>query len=166
VWFFLTVFTAIFLSDRIFKTLVFENLSLGVSYPILEGVLHITPVQNKGVAFGLFANSGNAIFVSLVFFMLVLALYFISIKRPRSILLLSGIFLVFSGAAGNLADRIFYGYVLDFIDFRIWPVFNIADSAITIGAFLIFLYIFNDKKGQRIKGVFKARQHIIRRRFP
>ena len=71
--------------------------------------------------------------------------YFVIIKRPESILLLSGIFLVFSGAASNLTDRILYGYVMDFIDLRIWPVFNIADSAITIGAFLILLYLFKQK---------------------
>ncbi|TSA56306.1 signal peptidase II [bacterium] len=135
----------VFLSDRILKILVFENFSLGVSYPVLKDMFHITPVHNRGIAFGLFGNLDNIIFVCIAFFVLALMFYFVIIKRPESILLLSGIFLVFSGAASNLTDRILYGYVMDFIDLRIWPVFNIADSAITIGAFLILLYLFKQK---------------------
>jgi len=145
VWFFLTIFMIVFLSDRILKILVFENFSLGVSYPVLKDMFHITPVHNRGIAFGLFGNLDNIIFVCIAFFVLALMFYFVIIKRPESILLLSGIFLVFSGAASNLTDRILYGYVMDFIDLRIWPVFNIADSAITIGAFLILLYLFKQK---------------------
>ena len=144
-WFFLTIFIIVFLSDRILKILVFENFSLGVSYPVLKDMFHITPVHNRGIAFGLFGNLDNIIFVCIAFFVLALMFYFVIIKRPESILLLSGIFLVFSGAASNLTDRILYGYVMDFIDLRIWPVFNIADSAITIGAFLILLYLFKQK---------------------
>ena len=144
-WFFLTIFMIVFLSDRILKILVFENFSLGVSYPVLKDMFHITPVHNRGIAFGLFGNLDNIIFVCIAFFVLALMFYFVIIKRPESILLLSGIFLVFSGAASNLTDRILYGYVMDFIDLRIWPVFNIADSAITIGAFLILLYLFKQK---------------------
>jgi len=145
VWFFLAIFIIVFLSDRILKILVFENFSLGVSYPVLKDMFHITPVHNRGIAFGLFGNLDNIIFVCIAFFVLALMFYFVIIKRPESILLLSGIFLVFSGAASNLTDRILYGYVMDFIDLRIWPVFNIADSAITIGAFLILLYLFKQK---------------------
>ena len=53
-----------------------------------------------------------------------------------------GFSLILGGAIGNLIDRITYGYVIDFIDFRIWPVFNIADSAITIGAVIIIIKCF------------------------
>ena len=144
-WFFLTIFIVVFSSDRILKILVFENFSLGTSYPVLKDIFHITPVHNKGIAFGLLSSLNNIIFVCIAFFVLALTLYFVIVKRPKSILLLTGVFLVFSGAAGNLADRIFYGYVLDFIDLRIWPVFNIADSAITTGVFLILLYMINSK---------------------
>ena len=144
-WFFLTIFIIVFLSDRILKILVFENFSLGVSYPVLKDMFHITPVHNRGIAFGLFGNLDNIIFVCIAFFVLVLAFYFVIVKKPESILLRSGVFLVFSGAVCNLADRVLYGYVLDFIDLRIWPVFNIADSAITIGTFLVLLYMFKQK---------------------
>ena len=153
-WFFWSIFSVIFLSDRILKMLVFENFSLGTSYPVLKGVLHITPVQNSGIAFGLLGNWNNTVFACAAFFALSAMLYFLIAKKPKSLLLFSGVSMIFSGAAGNLADRIMYGYVFDFIDFRVWPVFNIADSAITIGAGLIMVYMFGrtgKEKGKRQK---------------
>jgi signal peptidase II len=148
VWFFSAVFIVVFLSDRILKMLVFENFSLGNSYPVLSDVLHITPVHNSGIAFGLFGNLDNIVFVCVAFFALSLMLYFLIVKKPKSILLILSISLIFSGAAGNLTDRIIYGYVFDFIDLKVWPVFNIADSAITIGAGLILVCMFKQRKNQ------------------
>jgi signal peptidase II len=145
VWVFSAVFIAVFLSDRILKSLVFENFSLGDSYPVLRGVLHITPVRNSGIAFGLFSNLDNIVFICAAVFVLFFMLYILIAKRPKSILLLLGFSLIFSGAVGNLTDRVIYGYVFDFIDLRVWPVFNLADSAITIGAGLILLYISRQK---------------------
>jgi len=145
VWVFLTIFIAVFSIDRILKILVAENFSLGVSYPVLKDIFHITPLRNRGIAFGLFGNTNNIVFICIAFFILSFLLYFIIIKKPKSTLLLSGISLIFSGAIGNLIDRIFCGYVFDFIDLRIWPVFNVADSAITIGAFLVLFYMLKEK---------------------
>jgi signal peptidase II len=152
VWVFSAVFIVVFLLDRILKMLVFENFSLGDSYPVLRGVLHVTPVQNIGIAFGLFDNLSNVVFICVSAFILLSMLYLLIAKRPKSVFLLLGFSLIFSGAAGNLIDRIFYGYVFDFIDLRVWPVFNLADSAITIGAGLIVVYILSqNRKGKRKK---------------
>jgi len=101
-------------------------------------------VRNAGAAFGLFKNSA-------VFFILVsiAAIFIISAILARAIkqnnfsgkkLYNFGLTLIMSGAFGNLIDRIRFGYVIDFIDVRIWPVFNIADSSITIGTFLLIIY--------------------------
>jgi signal peptidase II len=73
-------------------------------------------------------------------------------KKP---MLNLGLMLILSGAIGNLIDRVLFLYVIDFIDFRIWPVFNIADSSITIGAFLLVMSFLSNKPGQidKRKGV-------------
>ena len=78
-------------------------------------------------------------------FTLLIIAYALFIKRPKSPLLILALSLVLSGAVSNLIDRLFYGYVLDFIDLRFWPVFNIADSAITIGVLLMLAYLIAAK---------------------
>ena len=80
-------------------------------------------------------------------------IYIILYKKPKSSILILGLFLILSGAVGNLIDRISYGCVLDFIDIRVWPVFNIADSSISLGTLLIF-----------IRSVFAARVSVLERR--
>lgn len=130
-------------SDRILKFVIFKNFHIGSSTPIIRGILHITPTCNRGAAFGLFKESAPFILTALTIVTSCLILYVLLIKRPRVRLLSSGLFLVLAGALGNLFDRIAYGHVLDFIDLRVWPVFNIADSSITIGAGLVLWYLIN-----------------------
>ena len=67
--------------------------------------------------------------------------YTVFVKKPKSQISNCGLFLILAGAIGNLTDRVVYGHVLDFIDLRVWPVFNIADSSITIGAGLILWHL-------------------------
>lgn len=141
-WPFLIFSILILVVDRILKIIVFKNLYIGSSLPVVKGLLHITPTYNKGAAFGLFKESPSFILVTTSSVAAVFIIYIILAKKPKSYLLLSGLFLILSGAIGNLIDRIRYGYVMDFIDLRIWPVFNIADSSITTGACLILLYLF------------------------
>ena len=122
--------------DRAAKIAACKYLSLGRSIPAIPGIFHITLVFNKGAAFGLF-QGGEVLFVSAAAIVIVLGAAFLIIKRPSEagIYLISGLFI--GGAIGNLFDRIAYGAVIDFIDLRVWPVFNIADSAITVGAVLL-----------------------------
>jgi len=135
----------IFSIDRVLKLLIFRSFTQGSSFPVLKNILHITPVYNSGIAFGLFKDFNTSILVAISLFTALFIIYIIFVKKPRSRLLVSALSLIMAGAAGNLIDRITYGYVLDFIDLRVWPVFNIADSAITIGAIMILIYIFNTR---------------------
>ncbi|MBU4311646.1 MAG: signal peptidase II [Candidatus Omnitrophica bacterium] len=129
--------------DQCSKALVSLNLKIGESIPLIKGVLHITYVKNTGAAFGLFKNS-TLVFsaISVVAVVFISGLIFRSIAKgqflSRPVFDWSLIFIL-SGAMGNLIDRFRLSYVIDFIDFRIWPVFNIADSSITIGTILIIL---------------------------
>ncbi|MFC1624135.1 signal peptidase II [Candidatus Omnitrophota bacterium] len=138
--------------DQYSKFLVQLKLSLGESIPIIKNILHITFVGNAGAAFGLFKNSTWVFIVTSV-----VAIIFISILLSSLIkkgeflsqpLFSSCLILIVAGAFGNLIDRLRFGYVVDFIDLRIWPVFNIADTSITIGAILL-IFTFMPSRGRR-----------------
>lgn len=135
----LVTFAVIFL-DRISKLFFAGMLGLGESLPIIPRVLHATLVHNTGIAFGFFRDQG-VVFIIIPVIAIILLIVNVYYYRQNNEVLNRGYIIAFSlilgGAMGNLFDRIVYGYVVDFIDFRIWPVFNVADSAITIGAVII-----------------------------
>lgn len=126
--------------DRVTKIFFVDLLQYGESLPIIKNVFHFTLVYNTGIAFGFFKNQGF-VFIIIPVIAVILLIFNIYYYRQTNEVLSRGYIVSFSlilgGAIGNLIDRIAYGYVIDFIDFRVWPVFNIADSAITIGAVII-----------------------------
>jgi len=140
----ITVTTIVFL-DRFSKIYFFHSLSLGESWPVLRGIFHITLVHNTGIAFGLFKNQG-IVFIIIPLIAIILLIfniyYYRNNQEELSRTYIVAFSLILGGAIGNLIDRIYFGYVIDFLDFRIWPVFNLADSAITIGAAIILLLVF------------------------
>lgn len=143
----LTLFTTVFIiiADRITKHLLIDMLAYGESLPIIRNVLHFTLVHNTGIAFGFFKNQG-IVFIVIPVIACVLLIFNMYYYRKNNQALdriyIIAFSLILGGAIGNLYDRIVFGYVIDFIDLRIWPVFNVADSAITVGAFFIALKCF------------------------
>ena len=127
---------AVVILDQFSKYIVVENMALGESIPIIEEVFHLTYILNPGAAFGMFAHN------RLFFIAIAVIVIGIIIWARREILaspweVKAGCGLFLGGAIGNLIDRAQQGLVIDFFDFRIWPVFNIADIAICIGVGLI-----------------------------
>jgi signal peptidase II len=127
---------AVVILDQFSKYIVVENMVLGESIPIIEEVFHLTYILNPGAAFGMFAHN------RLFFIAIAVIVIGIIIWARREILaspweVKAGCGLFLGGAIGNLIDRARQGLVIDFFDFRIWPVFNIADIAICIGVGLI-----------------------------
>jgi signal peptidase II len=125
--------------DRLSKTFFSHLLELNESMALFKGFLHFTLVHNTGIAFGLFKDCGM-VFIVIPLILTGLLIYNIYYYRHSEYLNRTYIIafsLILGGAIGNLYDRIVLGYVVDFIDFRVWPVFNIADSTITIGAAII-----------------------------
>ena len=102
------------------------------------GLLSLTLVQNRGAAFGLGQNYSGLIAVMAGVFLL-LGFLVLFLKSPKTAFGRWGLILLLAGAGGNLADRIRLGAVVDFIDFRFWPVFNLADTWITCGTILLAL---------------------------
>jgi len=111
-------------------------------------VARLTYVENTGAAFGLLTNQHFLIAFAVL---MVIATVVIFYRFPmwNHPLLKIGLGMVLGGALGNLIDRLRLGYVVDFIDFRVWPVFNLADSSITIGIIMLafyFIFLFKEKE--------------------
>jgi signal peptidase II len=128
---------AVFLLDRVSKSLVLEKLSAG---PVrIFSFFSLTYVSNTGVSFGLFRGR-NMFFVAFSAALVGVLLFLRRRIQAHGALAAAGFVLVLAGALGNLYDRIAYGFVVDFFNFSFFPaVFNVADSAITAGAVLLAL---------------------------
>ncbi|MGB2579738.1 signal peptidase II [Elusimicrobium simillimum] len=130
--------------DRITKVLALDLLRPVESVEIFK-YFHLTYLENTGMAFGILQN-GNLLLTGMMIVVIVFILKswkeLAALRPPLGWL---GLVLILGGAIGNLYDRIVLGFVVDFIDFRVWPVFNVADSAICVGAALVALAMFLDK---------------------
>jgi len=136
------VATAGVIVDQITKALALSHLREGSTTPVIGGILHWTLQRNPGAAFSLFTRF--PIVFTVIAFVIATSIV-VSVRRVPDRFYGVALGLVLAGALGNLADRIarppgvFRGHVIDFIDFRIWPVFNIADSCIVVGAGLLII---------------------------
>lgn len=136
-------------ADQISKFFIHSALGVQQSFPVIKNFFHLTLIQNKGTAFGLFKNQ-SLFFVLISFAAIVLISRFLFFKKHGDNYLRIPLCLILAGAAGNLIDRLIFGFVIDFLDFRIWPVFNFADSFICVGAGWIITLLFPEKK--RVSG--------------
>ena len=154
--FFVTA-AVIILLDQITKHYIDSYMSVGDSFPVIQGLFNITHVRNPGAAFGIFSKSPEifrtVFLIAVTSAAMVLILYYIRTNRERGGLLNLAMSLIFGGAIGNLVDRIRFGEVIDFLDFYIgshhWPAYNVADSAISTGAVLLLIAMIW-KKGEKV----------------
>ncbi|MBV9573469.1 MAG: signal peptidase II [Acidobacteriales bacterium] len=154
-FYFLIAFFVLLL-DRASKWVVAKNISLYDGIQIIPGLFRITHVENRGAAFGLFADSPSALKSGLLILFSITALVVVSALLWRSAHGMTttgiGLALILGGAVGNLWDRVLRGSVVDFLLFYIrqyqWPAFNFADSAIVVGAILLVAEILFTKSNQ------------------
>ena len=142
---YLFVFSAallVALLDQLTKFIIRNNLKLGSTTPIINNIFHLTYVTNTGSAFGLFKNLNW--FFMLFSILVIIAIFYYLRKKidEKEKFLQLAVGLLLGGTIGNMTDRILYGAVIDFLDFRIWPVFNVADSAITISVVLLIILLW------------------------
>lgn len=127
--------------DQLTKYIIYSNMNLYESIPVIENVFHITYTQNFGAAFSILQNQQSLfIWISLLSVIVIFGIM-IKLKNSNKILLYS-LSLIAGGAIGNLIDRIRFDCVTDFFDLRIWPIFNIADVSIVCGTALLAYYVF------------------------
>ncbi|MGN1098192.1 MAG: signal peptidase II [Clostridia bacterium] len=139
---YLIPFILIIAADQMTKLFAANNLALGDGFTLIPNFLDITYVQNQGAAFGLF--HGKKIFLIIISALVFAAMIWYIVKyNPASKWLMWSLTLIAAGGIGNLIDRVALGYVRDFIDvtFTRFPVFNIADCGVTVGAIMLALYI-------------------------
>ena len=139
---FLLIGLLIVVADQLSKAWIRTSLSEGQS--LFEvGFFQITHVQNTGAAFGLFRGQSFVLTIVAIIAVTIILIYGFVIYRyfplPDRMLSKLALGLILGGTVGNLIDRLRFGYVTDFIDFGYWPAFNVADSAVTVGA-IIFIY--------------------------
>ena len=139
----------VFIIDQLVKHLVVSTMHLGQSLPVIKGIFHITYVLNPGAAFGMLEHQ-RWFFIVVALAAVLLGAAFYKKLQQESFLMRSGAGLLLGGAVGNLADRIQSGLVVDFLDFRIWPVFNIADIAICAGAGILIFDIWQRRNEDEI----------------
>ena len=141
--------------DQLTKTLVRNTMYVGES--IFPGSpVRLTYIQNTGSAFGLFQDQTLILTIVAGLGILFICCFFFRGSATSTLIMLS-LSMQLSGAIGNLIDRIAYGYVVDFVDFRVWPIFNVADSSITLGFLLLAFILLLGKDTKRIKNEASAK---------
>lgn len=122
--------------DQLVKYWVLTTMVEGQSIPLIQNIFHLTFVKNYGAAFGILAHN-RSFFIAVGLAVAGLILYFYRQVAEKHQLMTWSLALLLGGAVGNLIDRIRLGYVVDLFDFRVWPVFNVADMAIVGGVMLL-----------------------------
>ena len=162
-----TVTSFILVCDQITKTMVLGRFSLGESVPVISDFFNLTYVRNTGAAFGLLAHANPTFRVP--FFIIVPLIALVSIGyvfkkiADKDFKLSLALSLVIGGAVGNLIDRLYLGYVVDFLDFH-WkwtyhfPAFNIADTAICIGVGILMLDLLLNDTGESSNSKSRAKR--------
>ena len=141
----------IIIADQVSKLLVSMNMSLYESFNIIPYLFNITYAKNTGAAFSILSDHTWLLSLLSVVFCAGVLIYVV-LKKPKNKLFMLSLVLIFSGALGNVIDRIRLSYVVDFIEtaFMDFPVFNIADISITVGAVLLIIFeIFFDKQEKK-----------------
>ena len=140
-------------ADYVIKLLVINNLKPVGSVEVIPGLFSLKYVENKGAAFGILSNA-RWIFIVFTIVIIIALIIVIAKKKINSKLFNISAILIIGGGIGNLIDRIFYGYVVDYLSISFFPpVCNFADYCITIGAVLMVIYLlffssFLNKKGK------------------
>jgi len=144
------------LLDQATKLYIDTHFALYESLTVVENFFNITYVRNKGAAFGILADNAVRIpfFVTMAIVASVGILWYLRRLRDDQKLLHFSLALIFSGAIGNLIDRIRLGEVIDFLDVHWhhhhWPAFNVADSAITVGVTLLLIDAWQEERKKKL----------------
>ncbi len=136
---------AVVLLDQLTKHLAVEFLKPAGSVPLIDGVLHLSYVENTGAAFGIMKNS-RWLFMVISVVAIIILIYVIAKYGKGHAFASVAVAMILGGGIGNMIDRVRIGYVIDFIDFRLinFAVFNVADSFVTVGALLLVCFLISE----------------------
>lgn len=152
----------IIILDQLTKQMAINSLKDSAGISIIGDFLRLTYVENRGAAFGILAN--QRLFFIVVTSIILIVIIGILVTRGDTLAKITKVsmYLIMSGAVGNLIDRVRFGYVVDFIDVRFgslynFPVFNIADMSIVIGTTIVTVLILFDRYEDRSSVIWKKR---------
>lgn len=142
--------------DQITKLYIGQTLALGESLEVLPGIFYIRYVENTGAAFSLFSGHTKALGIVTLVVILGIFIYMARLPRDESRLYKLSLVIIVAGGMGNAIDRFLRGYVVDFFDFVVWPVFNVADIFVCLGCGLLIFCVFiwlplREKRKGRVK---------------
>lgn len=142
----------ILILDQITKFVIASSMRIGDSFEVIPGFLNITSHRNNGAAWGILSGKISFFFIITIIILIVLIVFYIK-EAKYNLFMQIALSILFAGALGNFIDRLFHGEVVDFIDTYIFgynfPIFNVADSSLTIGVILIIITLLIDvKKGK------------------
>ncbi len=126
--------------DQTIKLLVDNYFYYGESIPIIKNIFHLTYVRNSGAGFGILQGQREFFIILTIIIISTVLIYRFKTRTNRYLDIALG--LIIGGAIGNLIDRIRFSYVIDYFDFRIWPVFNLADSFVVVGVGILMIYLW------------------------
>jgi signal peptidase II len=156
---FLVITVLVVLLDQATKAWITSTMRLYDSFAVIGGFFNITHVRNPGAAFGFLAAAPPLFryifFIAVTLAAILLILHYLRVSRIEETSLISALSLILAGALGNLIDRVRFGEVVDFLDVFLgihhWPAFNVADSAITVGAAILIVSLLRKRK-ERTEG--------------
>lgn len=132
--------TLVIVVDQATKYWIQSRMAYGESSPVIREIFHITYILNPGAAFGILENK-TWFFIAVALALLAGVAYLYPRMPANQPMVKLGAGLLVGGAIGNLIDRVRIGYVIDFFDFRIWPIFNVADICIVCGVACLAYYL-------------------------
>ena len=143
----LIVAIAILIIDQVTKRIIATTMNIGDSYEVIPNFLNITSHRNNGAAWGILSGKMGFFYIITIVILIVLVLFYIK-EAKYNLFMQVAISLLFAGALGNFIDRLVNGEVVDFVDTNIFgydfPIFNVADSSLTIGVLFIIIALLND----------------------
>jgi len=151
---FYIIIILIVIGDQLTKGLIQQSMVLNQSIPVWDGIFSITYIHNTGAAFSMLAGKTQVLALFQVIIIGVILGYYILKGRKSHPLLRLSLAMIVAGGIGNLIDRLTLGYVVDFLDFHFWPIFNVADIGVSAGCVLLAGYVFfiegKEKSGRQI----------------
>lgn len=129
--------------DWLTKYWIQTSMALNDTIPVIDGIFHITYIHNYGAAFSILQGKQSFLLIVTGIAMTAILAYMVigQIKKKAAPMELWSLALILAGGIGNFIDRVRFGYVVDFFDFRIWPIFNVADIAVCCGCGLLVFYV-------------------------
>jgi len=131
--------------DQLTKFWITSTMSFADSIALIPNFMNLNLIKNFGIGFGLANLPAARLFLIIITSIIIIGILYYYQKIPAKVLPVVSASLILGGALGNLIDRILLGFVVDFIDFQVWPAFNVADSAITIGVIGLIIYFWREK---------------------